>query len=80
MTSLGQGFIAGPASPAVDAAKERLRRLLLQTSVHDARIQDLADAAELALQAGLREGAGALYGLMFLKTGFAPAERRCGAP
>jgi hypothetical protein len=54
-------------------AEDRLRRLLLQAAMEDARVQDLVDSAEAALEIGLKAAAGALYGLVFLQLGFAPA-------
>ena len=73
MISAGYALIAQSASPADDATAERLRRLLLRTSSPAARIHDLPHAANWALEVGLQDGASALYGLMFLKTGFGPA-------
>jgi hypothetical protein len=49
---------------------ERLRRHLLQMSTAKVRVQDLIDAAELALEVGLPDAGGALYGLVFLNVGF----------
>ncbi len=50
-------------------AAGQLRRLLLRTSSQEPQVQDLTNAAELALNVGLCDAAAALYGFAFLKTG-----------
>ncbi len=60
----------GAVDPQATAAADRLRRLLLRSSTREPQVQDLLDAAELGLEAGLRDAAAGLYGLAFLQAGF----------
>jgi hypothetical protein len=52
--------------------KGQLRRALLRAARDRAVLQDQIDCAELALEAGLRDVARILYGLVFLQIGFSP--------